>query len=161
MNHAKSVVLFMVGIGVFAVATVLLIIISELQLVTYKSSDMEPTISQNGSIVISKRRATIRRGDIIIHKYPADHSQLFIKRVIGLPGEVIAIREGRIFIDGKLLEENYLDRKLTNIARILSEYQIPQRSYYLLGDNREASNDSRNWGPLSEDLIYGKILFKK
>lgn len=159
MNRTKAVVLFLGAIGVIA-ATALLIIISDFQLLTYKGKDMEPTIGQNRTIVISRQVGSIQRGDIVIFKYPADHSQLFVKRVVGLPGEVIAIRDGRVFVDQKPLEESYLDGKLTSVGRSIPEYQIPPRSYYILGDNRDASNDSRNWGPLSVDLIYGRVIFK-
>jgi signal peptidase I len=159
MNRTKAIVLFLVVIGVIA-ATALLIITYDFQLIAYKGKDMEPTISQNQNIVISKRIGSIQRGDIVIFKYPSDPSQLFVKRVVGLPGEIIAIQDGRVFVDQKPLEESYLDKNLPNAGRSIPEYQIPTRSYYVLGDNRNASNDSRNWGPLSVDLIYGRVIFR-
>ena len=158
MNRAKAVI----AVVILCVVVVLLILIAAItatrvQLVTYKSQDMEPTIGQNESIFINKRVGNLKRGDIVIIKYPADHSQRFIKRVIGLPGEVIEIQGHQVLVDRKLLEENYV-RFSGN--RNIPEVQIPRGSYYVLGDNRESSNDSRNWGPLSADLIDGRVMFK-
>jgi signal peptidase I len=70
------------------------------------------------------------------------------------------IQDGRVFIDRQPLEERYLGDKLPLSRRSFPEFEIPHRSYYVLGDNRDASNDSRMWGPLSADLIYGKVMFK-
>jgi signal peptidase I len=130
------------------------------QSVTHKSNDMEPTISKDETVFVTDQIENIKRGDIVVFKYPRDQKQSFIKRVVGLPGEVISIREGRVYIDQKLLEENYLDSKLNTSTRIMSDLTIPPRTYYVLGDNRDHSNDSRLWGPLSADLIYGRIMFK-
>jgi signal peptidase I len=128
--------------------------------VTYKSQDMKPTIGMNETIIITTRPGNIRRGDLVIFKYPADQSQRFIKRVVGLPGEVISIQKGRVFVGQKPLEEDYLDGKLNTANRSMSDYTIPPETYYVLGDNRDASNDSRFWGPLSAELIYGRVMFK-
>jgi len=144
------------------VATVIFIRTSKphYQGVTHLSNDMEPTISKDETVYITNQVENIKRGDIVVFKYPRDQKQTFIKRVVGLPGEVIAIREGRVYIDQKLLEENYLDSKLNTSTRIMSDLTIPPRTYYVLGDNRDHSNDSRLWGPLSVDLIYGRVMFK-
>jgi len=130
------------------------------QAVTHIGADMEPTISVNETVFISDQIENIKRGDIVVFKYPGDQKQRFIKRVVGLPGEVISIREGRVYIDQKLLEESYLDSKLNTSKLIREDRTIPPRTYYVLGDNRDNSNDSRFWGPLSADLIYGKVMFK-
>ena len=130
------------------------------QAVTHIGKDMEPTISKDETVFITNQIENIKRGDIVLFKYPGDQKQSFIKRVVGLPGEVISIREGRVYIDQKPLEENYLDSKLNTSTRIMSDLTIPPRTYYVLGDNRDHSNDSRLWGPLSVDLIYGRVMFK-
>jgi signal peptidase I len=144
------------------VATAILIGTSKrrYQAVKHMGIDMEPTISKNETVFITKEIENIKRGDIVVFKYPADQKQSFIKRVVGLPGEVVSIREGRVYIDQKQLEENYLDSKRNTSTRTLSDRTIPPRTYYVLGDNRDNSNDSRFWGPLSVDLIYGRVMFK-
>ena len=158
MNRTKAAVLAIM-LGCILVV-ILLIIAPNFQLLTYTSTDMEPTIGQNETIVITKRFGNLKRGDIVIFKYPADQSQRFIKRVVGLPGEVVAIREGRVFVDQKPLQEKYLDPKFSSVQRTIPEYRISPGTYYVLGDNRDASNDSRYWGSLPEELIYGRVIFK-
>ena len=110
--------------------------------------------------MISRSSENIQRRDIVVFRYPGDQSQVFVKRVVGLPGEVVAIHEGRVFIDQKPIEESYLNGKLNSLSRTFSEYRVPPQSYYVLGDNRDASNDSRIWGALSADMIYGRVIFK-
>src|SRR5205085_954002 len=152
---------FLSIIAICVIAWILILVAAlDVKLVAYKSRDMEPTIGYKEMIVITERVGNIERGDIVIFRYPADQSQRFIKRVVGLPGEVITIREGRVFVDEKPLEEKYLDPKLSTSGRSIPEYRIPVGSYYVLGDNRDASNDSRYWGPLSVELIYGRVMFK-
>ena len=160
MSRVKTVVLTTLIVMSVVVVLLLVLMVRDFQLVTYKSKDMEPTISANERIVINSAVGSIQRGELVIFRYPGDQSQRFIKRVVGLPGEVIELREGQVFIDQKLLEEKYLDAKFATSRRSVAEYRIPPRSYYVLGDNRDASNDSRNWGPLSEELIYGRVMFK-
>jgi signal peptidase I len=161
MNRVKTIGLLVTAIVVVAVVVAIILLLSSgFELVAYKNKDMEPTISQNETIVISKHVDNIKRGDIIIFKYPGDQSQMFVKRVVGLPGELIAIREGRLFVGRESLDESYLDGTFNKVRRSVSESQIPAGSYYVLGDNRDASNDSRMWGPLSAELIYGKVMFK-
>jgi signal peptidase I len=161
MNRGKTIGLLVVAVGLVSALVVLIVVAaSEVELVTYGTKDMEPTIAQNETIFVFRRVEDIKRGDIVIFKYPGDHSQSFVKRVVGLPGERLAIREGRLFIGGQPLEESYLHGRVSSIARSFPESEIPPASYYVLGDNRDASNDSRMWGPLSADFIYGKVLFK-
>ena len=89
-----------------------------------------------------------QRGDIIVFKYPDDPSQYFVKRIIGLPGETVEIIDGVTFIDGKQLEEDYIndDYRLSNLEyEDYGPYQVPENSYFMMGDNRGNSRDSRKW----------------
>src|SRR3990167_159409 len=112
---------------------------------------------------ISYRMKNPQRGDVIVLKYPRDLSQRFIKRVIGLPGETVNVKDGKIIIykDGKILnldEKNYLpDLKNTegNINTILADNE-----YFVLGDNRQYSYDSRSWGILPREDIIGRALLR-
>ena len=93
------------------------------------------------------------RGEVIIFHFPQDHSRDFVKRVIGLPGETVEVRKGRVFIDDKGLDEPYLDR-LDQTSSPL--FTVPADSYFVMGDNRPFSNDSRSWGAVPMDVIVGR-----
>ena len=95
------------------------------------------------------------RGEIIVFRYPQDPTKDFVKRVVGLPGETVEVRSGTVFIDGVALREPYLDRADSSDARRLS---LGDREYYVIGDNRRNSNDSRAWGIVPEENIVGRVL---
>ena len=95
------------------------------------------------------------RGDVIVFRFPRDPSKDFVKRVIGLPGELIELKSGKTFIDGVPLEEPYLDSKQ---ASSHPPTQIGEKEYFVMGDNRRSSNDSRTWGPVPEENLLGKVL---
>ena len=97
-----------------------------------------------------------QRGEIIVFHYPRDPTKDFVKRVIGLPGERIKVESGEVFIDGVQLEEPYLASRDTSRAR---ELVLRETEYYVMGDNRRGSNDSRNWGPVDVELVLGKVWF--
>ena len=95
------------------------------------------------------------RGEIIVFRYPVDPSKDFVKRVVGLPGETVEVRSGTVYIDGLALGEPYLQRSDRSNARPLA---LSDEQYYVVGDNRRNSNDSRAWGVVPEDHIVGKVL---
>jgi len=121
--------------------------------------DKEELIAEKLSVKYEK----INRGDIVIVKHPEDERILVIKRVIGLPGEDFKIEGGKVFIDGQVFEEPYLNEtSATEGGTKLSEgvtNKIPEDSYVLLGDNRKDSADSRLWGPVKKELLLGKGFF--
>ncbi len=96
------------------------------------------------------------RGEVIIFHFPKDPSRDFIKRVIGLPGDRIEIRRGDVFVNGEKIDELYIERKGTFS---MSELTVPQDTYFVLGDNRVVSNDSREWGGVPKENIIGKAWF--
>ncbi len=95
-----------------------------------------------------------KRGEIIVFQFPRDPTQDFVKRVVGLPGEVIEMRDGSVFVDGNHLEEPYLAAK-DSTDRVWD--RLGEGEYIVLGDNRTQSNDSRNWGPVPEANLRGKV----
>lgn len=107
-----------------------------------------------------------QRGDIIVFKSPTDSKKDYIKRVIGLPGDEIMIKDKQVYINGKPLDEPY---KVHSSLRILSvgsprdnwkePKKVPEDSYFMMGDNRDDSTDSRFWGFLEKELIKGKAIF--
>ena len=97
-----------------------------------------------------------KRGEVIVFHFPRDPSKDFVKRVVGLPGEEVEIRQGKVYINGQALTEPYLDR-LDN-SRV-GPMSLREKEYFVLGDNRRSSNDSRIWGPVSETYVVGKVWF--
>ena len=126
---------------------------------------MEPNFEDGQYLVINEidyRFNDPERGEVIVFKYPLDTSQYYIKRIIGLPGEKIKIKNNSIFIyssdspDGKMLDESlYLPEG--RITRGDISVELNNQEYFVLGDNRSASSDSRQWGSLPEDNIIGRV----
>lgn len=127
-------------------------------------SSMNPTF-ENGEYLIvdelSYRFAEPERGDVIIFRYPKEPSKFFIKRIIGLPGETVKITGGtvtisNISVSGLVLDEPYVK----NISAGNAKEVLGSEEYFVLGDNRPASSDSRSWGPLERDLIIGRAFVR-
>ena len=121
---------------------------------------MEPALKNGDRIFVDRSVDKLERGDIITFYYPADPSRSFIKRVVGLPGEAVEIRDGKVIINGNTLDEPYVLPENNRVMSGHKEIRIPVDSYYVLGDNRDNSNDSRMWGPLARKFIYGKFVRK-
>lgn len=102
----------------------------------------------------------IERGDIVVFWYPNDPDKSFVKRVIALPGELVEIRGGRVIVNGVELEEDYLDPGFNNSLPNLPLERVKEHHYFVLGDNRDNSLDSRVWGFVPEKYIYGKAFFR-
>ena len=118
---------------------------------------MEPSLHDGQFVVVSRlayRWTTPQRGDIIVFHFPLDPERRFIKRVIGLPGETISAQGGELFVDGELIDEPYL----TVTPRYSGEWTLNPDEIFVLGDNRNNSSDSQNWGALSMDEIIGKAI---
>ena len=122
---------------------------------------MTPRLTNHERIFINKfvyRFEPIERGDIIVFWYPLDTSKSYIKRVVGLPGEWVSVVDGRVLINGKPLKESYLPANRYDRQSYPPTY-VPAGHYYVLGDHRESSNDSRMWGTVDQKYIYGKAVF--
>jgi signal peptidase I len=134
-----------------------------------KGASMEPNFHDNQYLVvdeISYRFTPPERGQVIVFRYPLDPQEYFIKRVIGLPGEQIQFKDGHVIIynanhpDGLTLTESYLPAGLGTFDENGAKIDIGAHQYFVLGDNRNASKDSRSFGPVDESFITGKILFR-
>ena len=95
------------------------------------------------------------RRDIIVFHFPRDPSKDFVKRVIGIPGDEVEIRRGAVYLNGEELEEPTIDRDTSTISPV----RLGEKEYFVLGDNRGSSNDSRTWGTVPEDHVLGKVWF--
>lgn len=100
------------------------------------------------------------RGDIVVFWYPSDPDKSYVKRIIGLPGETVEVRNGKVYIDGKELNEPYLDTIHNQNLRDNVIKAVDQHYYFVMGDNRDNSSDSRVWGLVPEKYIYGKAFFR-
>jgi len=137
-----------------------LIIVFLYQPVKVEGTSMMPHLTDQQRIFINKfvyKFENIHRGDVVVFWYPLDPSKSYIKRVIGLPGEVVHMAGGRVFINDQQLNEpyvmfNHLDNQTYPPARVDPEH------YYVLGDHRSSSNDSRSWGTVPREYIYGKAV---
>jgi len=102
----------------------------------------------------------IERGDIVVFWFPNDPDKSYVKRVIGLPDETVEIRNGRVYIDGTELSETYLDTEHNKSMPTLPPKKVEKHHYFVMGDNRDNSSDSRYWGLVPEKYIYGKAFFR-
>jgi signal peptidase I len=100
----------------------------------------------------------IKRGDTVVFWFPEDTTKSYIKRVIGLPGDTVAVNDGYVIINGKKLTENYVPAEYRD-DRSYPEHVVPPGEYFVLGDHRISSNDSRAWGFVPKNYIYGKAVF--
>ena len=166
-NMVKSSTFFLDIVKIVIIALIIIIPIRffVVQPFFVRGASMEPTYSQGDYLLvdeISYRFSEPDRGDVIIFRAPTGESQFFIKRVIGLPGETVRVAGGEVliindaFTDGFVLGEEYIGNSITgNLETTLNENE-----YFMLGDNRGASFDSRAWGPLEHDLIIGKVFLR-
>ena len=102
----------------------------------------------------------IERGDVIVFWYPKDPEKSYVKRVIGLPGETVEVNHGKILIDGKELSEPYLEAEHNQSLPTFPPKKVDEHFYFVMGDNRDNSSDSRYWGLVPEKYIYGKAFFR-
>jgi signal peptidase I len=129
------------------------------------SASMEPTLKVHDRVLVNKlsyHLHSVHRGDIIVFKAPPEErtAQIkdLVKRVIGLPGDTIEARDGHIYIDAHLLKEPYLPKN--TITDDLPKQEVPANSYFMMGDNRSASSDSRVFGPIKKSAIIGRAFVR-
>jgi len=144
-----------------AIGLALVIIVFLYQPVKVEGTSMAPLLSDQERIFINKfvyRFEAIHRGDVVVFWYPLDRSKSFIKRVIALPGETVTIRQGVVTVNGTVVPEPYVPPQYEDV----SDYgptRVPADSYFVMGDHRISSNDSRVFGPVPSQFIYGRAVF--
>jgi signal peptidase I len=146
---------------VISVAVSAFIIIFLYQPVRVEGTSMLPMLEDQDRLFVNKmayRVGEIHRGDVIVFLYPHDHQKSYIKRVIALPGDDLKIEHGRVFVNGQQVIEKYVPLRFSD-SRSLPETVIPDHEYFVMGDHRSISSDSRDFGPVDRDLIYGKAAF--
>ena len=131
------------------------------QPVKVEGNSMLPGLQDQERIFINKfvyNLEPVERGDIVVFRYPRDPSKSYIKRVVGVAGDHIRIERGMVYVNGQALPEPYVPPRYVD-GHSFPEMVVPARSYYLMGDHRTMSNDSREFGPVDESYIYGKAVF--
>jgi len=144
-----------------AIGLALVIIVFLYQPVKVEGTSMAPLLSDQERIFINKfvyRFEAIERGDVVVFWYPLDRSKSFIKRVIALPGESVEIRQGMVYVNGHLLAEPYVPPQYEDLSDF-GPTRVPADSYFVMGDHRISSNDSRVFGPVASRYIYGRAVF--
>ncbi len=134
-----------------------------------KGASMEPSFYDHEYLIIDEityRFNDPQRGDIVVFRYPRNPQEYFIKRMIGLPGESVQIKDGQVIIfneenpDGKILEEYYLPDDLKTYGMTDEKIVLGNNEFFVLGDNRNSSKDSRSFGPVNESYLTGRVLFR-
>jgi signal peptidase I len=153
---------------IFALMLAALVVVFIVQPVKVEGTSMLPRLHDGERIFVNKLiyydeyrwAPKIERGDIVVFWYPNDPTKSYIKRVVGLPGENVEVTEGQVRINGSVLDEKYLDPQLNASPRSLPMTNVKANYYFVMGDNRDNSFDSRSWGLVPKKYIYGKALFR-
>ncbi len=137
------------------------IIVFVYQPVKVEGTSMMPSLDDQERIFINKfvyHWEPIERGDVVVFRYPQDPTKSYIKRVIGLAGDRVRIDEGRVYVNGQMLYEPYVLGYYRD-DRSYPEVTVPAESYFVLGDHRNMSSDSRDFGSIPQQAVYGKAVF--
>ena len=142
-----------------ALLTILLYVLINATLGRFRveGQSMEPNFHENEYVLVDKISYQLwspQRGDVVVFNYPRATEKDFIKRVIGLPGETVEVREGKVYINGTPLAEAYLNFP-TNYGGL---WTLGPTEYFMMGDNRNNSSDSRAWGPLEKHYMVGRVI---
>jgi signal peptidase I len=152
------IIVVFILIGVFAI-----------QPVVVEGTSMLPQLHDGERLLVNKlvyynlesvSWGHINRGDIVVFWYPKEPNKSYVKRVIGLPGETVEVRDGRVYIDGNELKEDYLDYEHNQSLPSWPAKRVDDHYYFVMGDNRDNSSDSRYWGLVPEKYVYGKAFFR-
>jgi signal peptidase I len=143
----------------FAIAPVIVVLVY--QPLRIEGNSMAPLLSDHELIFVDRLAYhfdPVQRGDVVVFQYPLDPTQLFIKRIVALPGEIVEIRQGLVYVNGNPLPEPYVPSQYEDLSDFGPE-QVPSESYFVMGDHRIRSNDSRVFGPVVGQSIYGRAVF--
>ena len=135
------------------------IVVYVVQPVRIEGQAMSPALNAGDKVFMWKQFDELQRGDIVAHRYPLDTTKSYVKRIVGLPGETVEVRDGRVYINSKALDEPYMPADSFSVDNV-EVMIVPADHYYVLGDNRRNSSDSRLWGTVARELVYGKFWYR-
>jgi signal peptidase I len=159
-SRHSSFALWVRDVFISAAASILFILFLY-QPVRVEGTSMMPRLENHDRLFINKfvyHLEAINRGDVVVFHYPLDPSKSYIKRVIGIPGDRIRINDGHVWLNGVLLREPYVPSRYRD-EDSMSTMIVPRDCYFVMGDHRSISSDSRAFGPVERSLIYGKAEF--
>lgn len=154
---------------VLIIAVFILLGVFVAQPVVVEGTSMEPQLHDGERLLVNKliyykfqsvSWGHLERGDVVVFWFPNEPEKSYVKRVIGLPGENVEVRNGVVYINGTELHEPYLEESLNQVRPTFQSKKVEKHYYYLMGDNRDNSSDSRYWGLVPEKYIYGKAFFR-
>jgi signal peptidase I len=160
VSRRNTALLWVRDVAISTIASVLIILFLY-QPVRVEGTSMMPRLENHDRLFINKfvyHFEAINRGDVVVFHYPLDPSKSYIKRVIGLPGDRIQIIRGHVWLNGKRLREPYVPAKYRDNDS-MAAMTVPKDCYFVMGDHRSISSDSRAFGPVERSLIYGKAEF--
>jgi signal peptidase I len=131
------------------------------QPVKVEGTSMAPQLHDQDRLFINKfayNFEKIERDDVVVFYYPRDTQKSYIKRVIGLPGDTVRIVDGQVFVNGRAIDEPYVPERYRDV-RSMDPFRVPEGQYFVMGDHRSISSDSRDFGAVERGLIYGKAAF--
>ena len=148
---------------IFSVVLAVIVILFLYQPVKVEGTSMMPTLDDQERIFINKfvyrlHFGKIDRGDTVVFWFPGDPTKSYIKRVIAVPGDRVEVNQGAVYVNGQALVETYVPEEYRDQSS-MPERTVPQDEYFVLGDHRSSSNDSRAWGMVPRRYIYGKAVF--
>jgi signal peptidase I len=146
---------------VISLAIIAFVVVFLYQPVKVEGPSMMPSLDDQERILVNKfvyRLEAVQRGDIVVFRYPRDTSKSFIKRIIGVGGDRISIRDGQTYVNDKPIREDYVPSRFVDDHPYL-EITVPPNCYFVMGDHRNVSKDSRDFGPVKSSLINGKAVF--
>ena len=159
-SGAGGIGLWLRDLVVSAAASILMITFLY-QPVRVEGTSMLPRLEDSDRLFINKfvyRFSAIERGDVVVFRYPRDPEKSYIKRVIAVPGDRIRIDHGVVVLNGRALKEAYVPEEYRD-TRSMAEIVVPEESFFMMGDHRSISSDSREFGPVDRALVYGKAVF--
>ena len=159
-GHPNTLMLWTRDLLIAVIASVFMILFLY-QPVRVEGTSMLPRLEDHDRLFINKfvyHFEAIQRGDVVVFRYPRDPEKSYIKRVIAVPGDRLRIDRGDVILNGQRLSEPYVPDEYRD-SRSLPEIVVPPDYYYMMGDHRSISSDSREFGPVERDLIYGKAAF--
>ena len=162
-RSSAALVLYWLRDLLLAIVIVIFIGLFLYQPVKVEGTSMMPALVDQERIFINKfayklNLSPIDRGDMIVFRYPGDISKSYVKRVIGIPGDVVEVDRGTVIVNGKRLDEAYVPQEYRD-QQSMPAVKVRENEYFVLGDHRVSSNDSRAWGMVPRSLIYGKAVF--
>lgn len=154
---------------IFVLTVFILLCVFVAQPVVVEGTSMLPNLHDGERLIVDKliyykwksfSWGHLERGDIVVFWYPNDPDKSYVKRIIGLPGDDVEMRNGVVYVNGEEMTENYLDTEHNQRKENFKLKKVSEHYYFVMGDNRDNSSDSRVWGLVPEKYIYGKVFFR-